>query len=469
MDYCKGGSESYRLFYVDRKEVLLLATTRIIPMHINRGKGGEYITAYACDPKTADMEFLLSKRQYRQFTGRTQQNDVIAYQIRQSFKPGEVTPELANKIGYEFAMRFTKGNHAFIVATHTDKAHHIIWNSTTLDCQSKFRDFHRSGQAVRKLSDLICMEYQLSVIEHPHPHGDSYNKWLGCNAKPCNRDLLRAAIDSALTKKPQSFDALMTMLTQAGYEISYGKNITFSRAGQKQNIRLKSLGDDYSEEALRAVIAGAKTHNPHRKRRTVSKEKRPNLLSAIEAKINSGRGSAYDQKMKIVRLKSMAETLLFIQQHNFKDYAELAKFSSEVSAKSNAVLSEIKSAEKRMAEISVLRTHIINYSKTRDIYVGYRKAGYSKKYLSEHESDIIIHKAAKKAFDELGLKKLPSVSSLQKEYAALLSEKKEKYADYYRLEKEKRDLLVYKANTERLLQLDAEEPQKSKERQQKEK
>ena len=456
MDYCKGGSESYRLFYVDRKEVLLLATTRIIPMHINRGKtiaGGEYITAYACDPKTADMEFLLSKRQYRQFTGRTQQNDVIAYQIRQSFKPGEVTPELANKIGYEFAMRFTKGNHAFIVATHTDKAHihnHIIWNSTTLDCQSKFRDFHRSGQAVRKLSDLICMEYQLSVIEHPHPHGDSYNKWLGCNAKPCNRDLLRAAIDSALTKKPQSFDALMTMLTQAGYEISYGKNITFSRAGQKQNIRLKSLGDDYSEEALRAVIAGAKTHNPHRKRRTVSKEKRPNLLSAIEAKINSGRGSAYDQKMKIVRLKSMAE-------------------SSEVSAKSNAVLSEIKSAEKRMAEISVLRTHIINYSKTRDIYVGYRKAGYSKKYLSEHESDIIIHKAAKKAFDELGLKKLPSVSSLQKEYAALLSEKKEKYADYYRLEKEKRDLLVYKANTERLLQLDAEEPQKSKERQQKEK
>ena len=306
-----------------------MATTRIIPMHINRGKtiakclsdrtdyamnpdktdGGEYITAYACDPKTADMEFLLSKRQYRQFTGRTQQNDVIAYQIRQSFKPGEVTPELANKIGYEFAMRFTKGNHAFIVATHTDKAHihnHIIWNSTTLDCQSKFRDFHRSGQAVRKLSDLICMEYQLSVIEHPHPHGDSYNKWLGCNAKPCNRDLLRAAIDSALTKKPQSFDALMTMLTQAGYEISYGKNITFSRAGQKQNIRLKSLGDDYSEEALRAVIAGAKTHNPHRKRRTVSKEKRPNLLSAIEANCpikEHGGNTAFHSATQLQRLR----------------------------------------------------------------------------------------------------------------------------------------------------------------------
>ena len=69
-------------------------------------------------------------------------------------------------------------------------------------------------------------------------------------------------------------------------------------------------------------------------------------------------------------------------------------------------------------------THIINYAKTRDIYAGYRKAGYSKKYLTEHEGDILLHKAAKNAFDELGVKKLPSVKSLQEEYAKLLSEKK---------------------------------------------
>lgn len=118
-------------------------------MHVNKGKtiaqcltertdyaknpdkteDGEYISAYACDAKTADSEFLLSKRQYRQLTGREQASDVIAYQIRQSFKPGEVTPEEANQLGYEFARRFTKGDHAFIVCTHTDKQHihnHII-------------------------------------------------------------------------------------------------------------------------------------------------------------------------------------------------------------------------------------------------------------------------------------------------------------------------------------------------------
>lgn len=194
-----------------------MATTRIIPMHANKGKSiaqslsdrldygtnpektdeGEFVSSYACDPKTADNEFLYSKRQYRMLTGRVQESDVIAYQIRQSFKPGEVTPEEANKIGYEFAMRFTKGDHAFIVATHTDKAHihnHIYWNSTSLECDRKFRNFWGSTEAVRRLSDLICMEHRLSVIENPKPHGKSYNKWLGGQAKPCNRDLLRAAI-----------------------------------------------------------------------------------------------------------------------------------------------------------------------------------------------------------------------------------------------------------------------------------
>ena len=113
-----------------------MATTRLISMHHNKGKSiadciadrtdyainpdktndGEYISSYECDPKTVHGEFLLSKRIYSDITGREQANDVIAYQIRQSFKPGEITPELANKIGYELGMRFIKGNHAFIVA-----------------------------------------------------------------------------------------------------------------------------------------------------------------------------------------------------------------------------------------------------------------------------------------------------------------------------------------------------------------
>ena len=149
-----------------------MATTRIMPMHLNKGKtlaqcladrteygmnpdkteGGALISAFACEPETAVSEFVLSKREYRELTGRVQESDVIAYQVRQSFKPGEVTPEEANRIGYEFAKRFLKGRHAFLVCTHTDKKHihnHIYWNSTALDCTKKFKNFIGSYRAVR--------------------------------------------------------------------------------------------------------------------------------------------------------------------------------------------------------------------------------------------------------------------------------------------------------------------------------
>ena len=177
-----------------------MAATRLIALHKNKGKSvaaclksrtdyaknpdktnrGELVSSYECSPLTADEEFMLSKRQYKLATGRRQKNDVIAYQIRQSFRPGEITAEEANKVGYELAMRFTKGNYAFIVATHTDREHihnHIIYNSTALDGTRKFRDFFFSALAVQRLSDLICLEHQLSVIEIKPYRSKNFRCW----------------------------------------------------------------------------------------------------------------------------------------------------------------------------------------------------------------------------------------------------------------------------------------------------
>jgi hypothetical protein len=130
--------------------------------------GGELVFTYECDPLTAPQEFLLSKREYAIRTGRTQgKRDVIAYHLRQSFKPGECDAETARKIAWETVMSLTKGNHAFIIAVHVDKAHihtHTVFNSTNLDCNKKFRDFKRSGMALRKISDTICLQHGLSII-----------------------------------------------------------------------------------------------------------------------------------------------------------------------------------------------------------------------------------------------------------------------------------------------------------------
>ena len=454
-----------------------MATTRIIPMHLNKGKtlaqcladrteygmnpdkteGGALISAFACEPETAVSEFALSKREYRELTGRVQESDVIAYQVRQSFKPGEVTPEEANRIGYEFAQRFLKGRHAFLVCTHTDKKHihnHIYWNSTTLDCTRKFKNFIGSYRAVRRLSDLICAEHRLSVVENPQKHS--------------NRDLLRMAIDAALEKQPKDFDALLALLKDCGYSVARKGRLSLRHENRKQSIRLDSLGEGYSEQELRAILAGSRAHKPFVRKKYPKRRERATLISDIEAKLNAGKGYRYDQAMKVIKLKQMAKTLIYLEEKGFADFDALADAAADAEKRFYALKAAIKAAEARMSEIQTLRTHIMNYSRTRSVYTGYRKAGYSKKYLAEHEGDILIHKAAKKAFDAFGLKKLPTVRSLNEEFARLLAEKKAAYAEYHRAQEQMRELLIHKANAACLLGLD-EQNRQTTERQREEK
>ena len=171
----------------------------ITPQNPEKTDGGALVSSYGCSPLTVDEEFLLSKRQYEQSTGRSQKNNVIAYQIRQSFKPGEITPEEANKVGYELAMRWTKGKYQFFVCTHTDRQHihnHILYNSTSMDGSRKFRDFWLSGLAVQRLSDVICLEHKLSVIE-TKPYRERQKRTL-YSPKESNRDCLCTLIDNIL-------------------------------------------------------------------------------------------------------------------------------------------------------------------------------------------------------------------------------------------------------------------------------
>ena len=102
-----------------------------------------------------------------------------------------------------------------------------------------------------------------------------------------------------------------------------------------------------------------------------------------------------------------------------------------------------------MGEIAVLRAHIVNYAKTHDVYAAYRKAGYSKKFLDAHREGIELHKAAKAAFDEAGLKKLPKVKDLNIEYSELFSKKKAEYPEYRKAKEEMQELVRAQKNVER--------------------
>ena len=138
---------------------------------------------------------------------------------------------------------------------------------------------------------------------------------------------------------------------------------------------------------------------------------------------------------KVHNIKQISQTLIYLRDHDIRDMDELAKRAGESSAKFTELSQMIKDAEKRLAEIAVLKTHIINYSKTKDIYVAYRKAGYSKQFFEAHREEILLHKAAKEAFGQLegGVSKL---KDLNQEYAELLQKKKDAYAEYRSIKEE---------------------------------
>ena len=446
----------------------MLAATRLIALHKNKGKSvaaclksrtdyvqnpdktehGELISSYECSPLTVDEEFMLSKRQYELVTGRRQKSDVIAYQIRQSFRPGEITAEEANKVGYELAMRFTKGKYAFVVATHTDRQHihnHVIFNSTALDGTKKFRDFFFSALAVQRLSDLICLEHQLSVIEKK-PYRER-QKRIVYPPKESNRDRLCGIIDTILAEKPGDYEAFLQKLEQQGYEVKRDKHTAVKGKGQKRFIRFRTLGNGYSEDEIKAVLEGKAKHQPYQKKQP--KEQPFQLLVDIQGKMAEGKSVGYKKWATKFNLKEMSKTLLFLQEQKISSADELRERATAATERYHAMGDSIKAAETRLAEIAVLKTHIINYAKTRPVYDAYRKSGYSKKFLEAHREEITLHKAAKAVFDEAGLQKLPKVKELDAEFSELLTKKKAAYPDYRKARNEMQELVRAQKNVER--------------------
>ena len=341
-----------------------------------------------------------------------------------------------------------RSQHAFIVATHTDREHihnHIIYNSTALDSTRKFRDFLLSGLAVQRLSDLICLEHQLSVIEIK-PYRERQKRTL-YPPKESNRDKLCSVIDGILLdEKTANFEAFLQKLEQQGYEIKRGKHTSVKGARQKRFIRFRTLGAGYSEDEIKAVIAGEAEHRPYQKQ--PPKEQPFHLLVDVQAKLSEGKSEGYARWAKRYNLKEMSKTLIFLQENKIGSIEEMQERVNAATARYHELGDSIKAAEQRMAEIAVLRAHIVNYARTRPVYDAYRKAGYSKKFLEEHREQITLHKAAKAAFDEASLKKLPKVKELDAEYATLLSQKKAAYQAYRKARDEMQELKKAQKNVE---------------------
>ena len=437
-----------------------MATTRIIPMHMNQGKsllqsisartdyamnpektgGGFLISSYECDPASVEVDFLLAKEQYQRITGRVPKHgrDVIAYQIRQAFYPGEITQKEANRIGYELAMQFTGGKHQFIVATHIDKAHvhnHVIINSTTLDCTHKFNNYKDSAEAVREISDRLCLENGYSVITEPEEKGKDYAEWNAERSGTSWKAKLKETINEVLFGC-NDFEELLQQMQEKGYEIKRGKYISLRAPGQKRFTRLKTLGKEYAEDAIRAVLkeqGGLKSRLAIAGKTAMLRHGSvPDIgfLIDIKKKLSEGKSKGYEQWAKVFNVKQMASALCILREEGITSTEQLEERLSAATSDFEKASDQLKTTESEIRELRKLKQHILDYGRTREVYAKYQRLGRPEDFLEAHRAEIQIHLAAKKTFDEYKPKRVPKLKDLNLRLSKLSARQKTQYEEY---------------------------------------
>ena len=413
------------------------------------------ISSFGCSYETADIEFGYTLSQA------LDKGNNLAFHLIQSFAPGEVDYEKAHEIGKQLADAVTKGQHEYVVTTHIDKGHihnHIIFCAVNFVDHRKYNSNKRSYYGIRNMSDKLCRENGLSVVvPGKGSKGKSYAEYQAEKTGTSWKGKLKIAID-ALIPQVSSFEELLQRLQVAGYEIKPGKYVSCRAPGQERFTRLKTLGADYTEEAIRERIAGRRTKaaKAPREQRGVS------LLIDIENSIKAAQSKGYEQWAKIHNLKQAAKTMNFLTEHKIEQYADLVSRIEEMAAESGQAADALKDAEKRLADMAVLIKNVSTYQKTKPVYDAYRKARNREKYRAGQEQAIILHEAAARSLKAAGIAKLPNLAALQSEYEALQAQKEALYADYGKLKKKVREYDIIKQNIDSILQADRQ-PEREKE------
>ena len=444
-----------------------MAVTKIKPVKSTLSKALDYIenpdktngkmlvSSFGCSYETADIEFGYTLSQA------LDKGNNLAFHLIQSFAPGEVDYEKAHEIGKQLADAVTKGQHEYVVTTHIDKGHihnHIIFCAVNFVDHHKYNSNKRSYYGIRNMSDKLCRENGLSVVvPGKGSKGKSYAEYQAEKTGTSWKGKLKIAVD-ALIPQVSSFEELLQRLQAAGYEIKPGKYVSCRAPGQERFTRLKTLGADYTEEAVRERIAGRRTKvaKAPREQRGVS------LLIDIENSIKAAQSKGYEQWAKIHNLKQAAKTMNFLTEHKIEQYADLVSRIEEMAAESGQAADALKNAEKRLAEMAVLIKNVSTYQKTKPVYDAYRKARNREKYRAGQEQAIILHEAAVRSLKAAGIAKLPNLAALQSEYEALQAQKEALYADYGKLKKKVREYDIIKQNIDSILQADRQ-PEREKE------
>jgi len=339
-----------------------------------------FVSSEHCIPETAAVEFqfILDKARAG--------GNTIGRHLIQSFAPGEVTPQQAHEIGKKLADEILCGQYAYVLATHLDCSHihnHFVWCAVNIETHKRYVSNKASYHKIQEVSDRLCAEYSLSVItEKSGRRGKSYSEYQADKYGTSWKTLLRRTIDAAV-RSSNSFNSFMSFMQEAGYEVKHGKHISFRATGQERFTRVKTVGDNYTEERIRERIAEPKEMTVIPKWIKPATEK---IIDRSDPKVISS--PAYRQWTAKHNLHAMVDTHNYMaRRHDLsldgfeRKYAELIarrtdaqaecdKVCQQIAANNKSVIETLKQINDRKSrtakEIAALNTEIVEMNRIRE-------------------------------------------------------------------------------------------------------
>ena len=401
------------------------------------------VSSYGCTAETADIEFEWTRRHS------IDKGTHLGRHLIQAFEPGEITPEEAHEIGMQLAKGILGGKYEFVLTTHIDKNHihnHLIFNAVSFTDHKHYHSNKRSYHYIRRTSDRICKEHGLSVIIPGQDKGKSYIEHQAAQAGTSYKAKLKAAIDR-LIPASADFEDLLLRLQREGYEIKRGKYVSCRASDQERFTRMKTLGVDYTEEAITSRIAGRSRPSRQPKQR----DGKISLLIDIQNNIKAQENAGFAHWAKLSNLKQAAKTMNFLTEHGIDSYGELESRLALITEKRDSTHASIKETEAQIAELSLVMKHAATYRQLKLVYDRYRQSRDKEKFLRGHESEIILFEAAAKELKKLGAVPLPSTESMKKKLNALTAEKETLLAEYRSVRNEAQEYEIIEQNVDALL------------------
>ena len=416
----------------------------------NAGKTDEQIliSTNKCHISTAHTQFMKRREEY------SVRGTVLARHLIQSFLPGEVTPKTAHQIGLELCKKILKDEYEFVLSTHIDKVHihnHIIFNNVNMVTGKCYQSNKRSYHQIRYQSDKLCKENNLSVIDEYY---EIYKKKYKTNGKSWYeneqakkgtswKSKLQFDIDKMI-KQSKDWEEFLKKISELGYEIKYGKHIAFKPKDKPRFTRLKTIGEDYTEERLKERI------NKNAGEKKFPVKKRVGNIIDIEnnEKIKASRGYKYWATKH--NLHVATDMVILMREQGFKSFAQLDEFIRQSADKRQNIQDEIKETESKITALSLAMEQIHIIKKYKLIYQEYKVNSSDKSFYDEYKSQIISYQNALSAFKK-SYSKMPDSKDILKELDLLHEKKNTLMQEYSSVKDSMSELYQIRKNYERYM------------------